>query len=84
MANTLESDDPPPPHPQTAEDLGGAFFSCGPSNARCKCECATGGPCEHRWDGEWVEEARDGGGGMASSSCSRCGMLCISHSMWLF
>jgi hypothetical protein len=34
----------------------------------CYCACGTGGPCEHRWDGEPVEE-----GGLWTTTCSRCG-----------
>jgi len=50
---------------------------CGPSSAACKCECGRGGPCEHKWDGEFI---RTEGGGTAT--CSRCGMDAMSHSMW--
>lgn len=42
----------------------------------CYCACATGGPCEHKWDGEWFEF--DGGG---TATCSRCGGTAMSHSM---
>ena len=85
MVDTPDADDAvPPSSPRTPEELTASFFSCGPQSAQCKCECARGGPCEHQWDGKWVREEREGGGGMESSSCSRCGMLCIDHSLWLF
>jgi hypothetical protein len=60
------------------------IHSCGAGNAKCACECSKGGPCGHVWDGEGVEEIYEDGGAMSSASCSRCGMLAISHSMWLF
>lgn len=60
------------------------IFSCGPSKDECVCECATGGPCTHQWDGEGEEVLYEDGGGMSSASCSKCNMLAISHSMWLF
>ena len=44
----------------------------------CYCACSSGGPCEHRWDGEGVE-FDDGCGWTAS--CSRCGSTAMSHSM---
>ena len=44
----------------------------------CYCECASGGPCEHKWDGAgWTSE--DGCGW--SATCSRCGATAISHSL---
>lgn len=79
-----DSDEPPPSHPQTIEELPFAFYSCGPGNARCKCECCQGGPCEHQWDGEGASVTYEDGGNMESVSCSKCGMLAIDHSMWLF
>jgi hypothetical protein len=42
----------------------------------CYCACTSGGPCEHRWDGEPVEE-----GGLWTTTCSRCAMWAFSHSM---
>lgn len=45
-------------------------------DAACYCACATGGPCEHRWDGAPVEED-----GLWTTTCSRCGMWAFSHSM---
>jgi len=54
-------------------------FACGSSRGPCKCECATGGPCDHQWDGPW-EEFEGGGGGTAT--CSRCGMSALHHSLW--
>ena len=46
--------------------------------AACYCACGTGGPCEHKWDGEgW--ESEDGRGW--SATCSRCGTTAMSHDM---
>lgn len=46
--------------------------------AACYCACGTGGPCEHKWDGEpW--ESEDGCGW--STTCSRCGTTAMSHDM---
>ena len=46
--------------------------------AACYCACGTGGPCEHKWDGEgW--ESEDGRGW--SATCSRCGCTAMSHDM---
>ena len=50
-----------------------------PDPNRCFCACSTGGPCEHKWDGKWVEFENGG-----SASCSRCGCLAIAHSMRCF
>lgn len=44
----------------------------------CYCACGTGGPCEHRFDGEIYESAD---GSLVSATCSRCGMTAFSHSM---
>ena len=44
----------------------------------CYCACASGGPCEHRWDGEGIEF--DNGCGW-TATCSRCGGTAMSHSM---
>ena len=44
----------------------------------CYCACTSGGPCEHKWDGEGVEF--DGGCGW-SATCSRCGCTAMSHDM---
>lgn len=42
----------------------------------CYCACASGGPCEHKWDGPpW--ESDD----CWSATCSRCGETAMSHSM---
>ena len=54
-----------------------AIHVCGPSSAKCKCECAKGGPCEHSWDGPGYETEYS-----SEASCSRCGMGAISHSLW--
>ena len=50
-----------------------------PDPNRCYCACGTGGPCEHKWDGGWVEFENGG-----SASCSRCGCLAISNDMRCF
>lgn len=48
----------------------------------CYCACASGGPCEHTWDGEWYEFS-DGleGPTIGTATCSRCGMTAMSHSL---
>lgn len=53
-------------------------YMCGPSQASCKCECSTGGPCDHKWDGPW-EELESGG----TTTCSKCHMTAMSHSLWV-
>ncbi len=45
----------------------------------CRCECPDG-PCEHQWDGPWVEINLGGGGG-DSVTCSRCGITAIGHDL---
>ena len=58
------------------------FHVCyGSSSPKCRCKCPDG-ECEHVWDGEWVEEKFEGGGGTSSVTCSRCGMRRIDHDMW--
>lgn len=44
----------------------------------CYCACGTGGPCEHKWDGETYESDD---GLLTSATCSRCGMTAFSHTM---
>ncbi len=44
----------------------------------CYCACASGGPCEHKWDGETYES---GDGAVGSATCSRCGMTAMSHDL---
>jgi len=44
----------------------------------CYCACATGGPCEHTWNGE-PYESEDGA--VWSATCSRCGVTALSHSV---
>ena len=42
----------------------------------CYCACASGGPCEHKWDGEpWESD------GLWTTTCSRCGCTSFSHDM---
>ena len=43
----------------------------------CYCDCASGGPCEHEFDG-W-RDFEDGHGG--EQFCQRCGMGAMGHSM---
>ena len=46
--------------------------------AACYCACGTGGPCEHKWDGEgWESED----GCAWSATCSSCGCTAMSHDM---
>ena len=42
----------------------------------CYCACATGGPCEHDWDGKPYEAD-----GLWTRTCSKCGTTSFSHSM---
>lgn len=42
----------------------------------CYCACASGGPCEHKFDGKPYES-----GGLWTTTCSRCGLTAFSHSM---
>ena len=44
----------------------------------CYCACSTGGPCEHKWDGEGV--SFDEGRGW-TVTCSRCGCTAMRHDM---
>jgi hypothetical protein len=53
---------------------------CGPGTQTCRCECVSGGPCEHRWDGPGAPIA-DGQG--SSATCSQCGKLAIDHDLWV-
>lgn len=46
------------------------------SPGRCYCDCAQGGPCEHKWDGKPYESD-----GLWSTTCSLCGTTSFSHSM---
>lgn len=54
------------------------MIACGPSNSKCKCECATGGSCEHKWDGP---EKTDGN--LSTATCSRCGLSAMEHDLWV-
>ena len=53
------------------------IFECGPSQGPCVCECLTGGPCGHIFDGP--EEV---GENYNSATCSKCGMSAITHALW--
>lgn len=55
---------------------------CGPSTAACQCACPDG-PCEHVWDGEEEEGEETGGVYYSTTTCSRCGMTSMAHSMWV-
>ena len=67
-------------HQRLADELGmplspmSSYFN--PNS--CYCACISGGPCEHKWDGEGVEF--DDGCGW-SATCSRCGYTAMSHDM---
>lgn len=51
------------------------MFACyGSSSAECKCRCPES--CEHTWDGPFAPMLHGG-----SATCSRCGMLAITHDM---
>ena len=43
--------------------------------------CKDGKP--HDDDGEGIDEEYEGGGGMSSTTCSRCGSASIDRAMWL-
>jgi hypothetical protein len=65
------------PTPKEGDQV--TVFFCGPSRGQCKCECATGGPCDHVWDGPEVPFGDRG----SSSTCSKCGMTAIDHDLWV-
>ena len=44
----------------------------------CYCACASGGPCEHKWDGVPYESSD---GAVWSRTCSRCGQTAMSHDL---
>lgn len=46
----------------------------------CYCDCAGGGPCEHKWDGPIFRDEDDC---MRSTTCSRCGLTSFSHDIRL-
>ena len=56
------------------------IFRCGPSTKICKCNCPDS--CEHQWDGEWKEIKFPDGSGMATATCSKCGMWASEHDLW--
>lgn len=58
------------------------IYACGPSSKTCNCACPDG-PCEHVFDGPWMEFENSEGGGGGSATCSRCGMSAIDHSLWV-
>jgi len=55
-----------------------ASFCTNNANDACYCACGSGGPCEHTWDGQ-PYQSQDGS--MYSTTCSRCGMTAMSHSL---
>lgn len=65
-------------HQRLAEELGVPIVRSNHDPNACYCACTSGGPCEHRWDGEGVDF--DEGRGW-SATCSRCGGAAISHDM---
>lgn len=53
-------------------------MSCSHDDDDCYCDCISGGPCEHDWNGpEYVSEDEC----MQSATCSRCGCTAFSHDM---
>jgi len=58
-------------------DIPITTFTCGPSTPTCKCQCPKG-PCEHVWDGPWVEFDNT-----VTVTCSRCRLSSFTHSMWV-
>ena len=46
---------------------------------RCRCECKTGGPCEHDFSGPVVYTKNSG-----SVVCRHCGMTAMAHDIKLF
>jgi len=67
-------------HQRLADELGVPLqkLSSNHNPNACYCACTSGGPCEHKWDGEPWESA-DGCGW--STTCSRCGCTAMSHDM---
>lgn len=55
---------------------GWEIAGCGFDPNACYCACASGGPCEHKFDGKPYES-----GGLWTTTCSRCGLTAFSHSM---
>lgn len=51
--------------------------------ASCYCDCANGGPCEHKWDGE-PYESDDDGAFVSSATCSLCGCVALNHDLHNF
>ena len=46
---------------------------------KCYCACASGGPCEHTWDGKGYESDD---GSYWTATCSRCGTAAMSHDLY--
>ena len=42
----------------------------------CFCDCGSGGPCEHKWNGKGCDTM-----GGWSATCSRCGVTALSHDL---
>lgn len=63
------------------EESGVTVHICGPSSEGCVCRCPD--ECGHVWDGPWVVEKLAGGGGMGTTTCSKCGMRRIDHDIWV-
>lgn len=42
----------------------------------CYCDCGRGGPCEHQWDGDPIDD-----GQTWSVTCSKCGESAYSHAL---
>ncbi len=56
--------------------------ACGPSTAKCRCQCPDG-PCEHKFDGPGETIEFDGGAGGWTATCSHCGMEAMHHDLWV-
>lgn len=67
-------------HQELAEKLGVPVQSLKSTfnPSACYCDCSSGGPCEHKWDGEGYESED---GFCWSATCSRCGCTAMSHDM---
>lgn len=57
-------------------------IACGPSTPTCRCKCPDG-PCEHVFDGPFIEHRDEDGCHTGTATCSRCGMEAIVHDLWV-
>lgn len=67
-------------HKKLADEIGVPLSSLSSNHNpnACYCACTSGGPCEHKWDGEGYESDD---GLCWSATCSRCGHTAMSHDM---